>query len=56
MTLDDIILIARNRLAYLHQHRGYAFDRGDIDAVNLLDQEITTTQTTLAQLLSLQPL
>ena len=53
MTIDEIIQMTENRLAFLQQHREYAFGRGDLDAVTTFDADILTTQETLTQLLSL---
>ena len=53
MTIEEIIQMTENRLAFLQQHREYAFGRGDIEAVTAFDVEILTTQETLDQLRSL---
>jgi hypothetical protein len=53
VTIDEIIQMTENRLAFLQQHREYAFGRGDMSAVTAFDADILTTQETLDQLLSL---
>ena len=55
MTIEEIIQMTENRLAFLQQHRQYAFGRGDMSAVTDFDADILTTQGTLDQLRSLTP-
>ena len=54
MTLKELRDILTNRLATLAQQRGYSASIGDLDRVTKLDAEIDETQTTLAQLASLE--
>lgn len=53
MTLEEIIALTNNKLQHLQFHRELAFNRGDLEAVNSLDEVILTTQATLSQLLTL---
>jgi hypothetical protein len=55
VTIEEIIQMTENRLAFLQQHREYAFGRGDMTAVTDFDAEILTTQETLHQLRTLVP-
>jgi hypothetical protein len=50
MTVADLIIILRNRLATLAQQRGHAVAVGDLGRVAALDTDIAETTTTLAQL------
>lgn len=50
MTLEEIIRIVRNRLAFLQAQRTGAVATGDLDRVASLDADIYETQATLARL------
>ena len=50
MTIDDLIQLARRRLAHLTQLRASAEMLGDVNAVATLDADITETEATLNKL------
>lgn len=54
MNLEELISIARNRLAYLAQQRATAERLGDMTQVALIDADSSQTQATLNELLSIQ--
>lgn len=54
MTIEEIIQIAENKLAFLALHREAAFQRGDLPQVIAYDGQITQTTETLARLKTLQ--
>lgn len=54
MTIPELITIVRNRIASLHQARSHAVAVGDVQRVSAIDADVAETETTLAQLLSLQ--
>ena len=47
MSLDDLIKLLQNRLAFNAQQRAAAAQRGDIALVSSLDADSATTQATL---------
>jgi hypothetical protein len=47
MSLDDLILLLQNRLAFNASQRAAAVHRGDIALVASLDADSATTQATL---------
>lgn len=54
MTIDDLIVMCRNRLSRLSQLRASAHVLGDADQVSAIDAQSAETQTTLNLLLTLQ--
>ena len=50
MTIEELIALARARLAYLNGKRGTAVALGDTAAISVLDGEIATTEATIAAL------
>jgi len=55
MKITDLIRLLENRLSYTQQQRQVAFNRGDADAVAVMDGDIASTQSSLAALRSLEP-
>jgi hypothetical protein len=53
MTINDLINMCKARLVYLSQLRASAVSLGDINQVDKIDSEISSTQDTLNQLLTL---
>lgn len=54
MNLEELISIARNRLNYLAQQRATAERIGDMTQIAIIDADVSQTQTTLNELLSIQ--
>jgi hypothetical protein len=52
MTIEELILILRNRLDHNARMREQAVIRGDADAVNQFDADSATTQNSLDVLLA----
>jgi hypothetical protein len=50
MTIPELTLIAKKRIAYLNAMRSSAEAIGDIAHLDRIDAEIAETQTTLTQL------
>lgn len=50
MNLEDIIKLLENRLTYHGQQRDAAFNRGDLKSVQSYEEDIASTQNTLAQI------
>jgi len=50
MTIEEIIAILKNRLAFNAQQRTAAVNRGDIDQVAALDADTVTTQASLDEM------
>ena len=53
MTINDLLRLARARLAHLNGQRADAAAVGDTAAIERLDAEIAATQDTVDKLLSL---
>lgn len=53
MSINDLISMLENRLAYTRAQRTAAEQRGDIAQVAALDADIASTQATLDQLRTL---
>jgi len=53
MDLKELIKLLENRVAHYSQQRESAFQRGDLQLVQYLDEELATTNTTLSQIKSL---
>jgi hypothetical protein len=47
MSVDDLIVILENRLAFNAQQRAAAVQRGDVEQIAALDADSATTQATL---------
>ena len=47
MSLEDLIKLLENRLAFNEQQRQAAWQRGDVAVVGALDADTVTTQATL---------
>jgi hypothetical protein len=54
MNIAELIDIARSRLLYLAQQRETAVRIGDMTQIAIIDADVSQTQTTLNELLSLQ--
>jgi hypothetical protein len=52
MTIKELILILQNRLANNAQQRQIAVERGDVDAIGLLDDDSASTSVTLNALIA----
>ena len=50
MTIQELLDLARNRLATMIRQREYAWSQGDATMVASLDESIVTTQITIASL------
>jgi hypothetical protein len=53
MTIEELILILRNRLSTNSQQRAIAVERGDLSAIELLDADTASTTVTLTALLDI---
>ncbi len=53
MNIADLIRLLENRLSYTQQQRQVAFNRGDVEAVSVMDGDIASTQSSLSALRSL---
>lgn len=53
MSLNDLIILLENRLAFSHAQRIAAAQRGDVALVQQLDADMASTQATLDQLRTL---
>lgn len=53
MSIQDLIALLQNRIAFNQGQRTSAVQRGDVALVQQLDADIASTQATLDQLLSL---
>jgi hypothetical protein len=53
MTLEQLIELCRHRILYLNGVRASALRLGDVEQVDTIDTQISATQTTLNQLLTL---
>ena len=54
MTVQELILLAENRIRYLETMRTSAVDSGDIHGVVEADKQLSETQLTLSQLKTLE--
>ena len=54
MSIDDLIVILENRLAFNAQQRAAAVQRGDLPQVQAIDADSATTQGTLDALRAAQ--
>ena len=54
MTIEQLIVMAQARVAYLSQLRSSALAIGDLAQAAAVDLDIATTQVTLNQLISLR--
>lgn len=52
MSNEELLELARNRLAYLQSARASAWNTGDAPGVALLDQQIQAQEELIAQLLA----
>lgn len=50
MSIQDLIVMLRNRIAFNAQQRAAAVQRGDVQYVSTLDSDTASTQTTLSAL------
>lgn len=50
MTIEEIIAILKNRLAFNAQQRNAAVSRGDIEQVAALDADTVTTQASIDEM------
>lgn len=50
MSIADLIIMLRNRIAFNNQQRAGAVARGDVQYVAALDADTASTQTTLSAL------
>jgi len=50
MTIEQLIVLLQNKLQYLNNAKATAQSIGDLDELNRIDQDIITTELTLAQL------
>jgi hypothetical protein len=50
MSINDLIALLQNRIAFIASQRDAAVERGDIAQVYLLDTDKITTQSTLETL------
>ena len=53
MSINDLIILLENRLAFSHAQRVAAAQRGDVALVQQLDADMASTQATLDQLRTL---
>jgi hypothetical protein len=53
MTIDELIVLTRARLAHLNGRMASAVAAGDVAAMTVLESEIAGTESTLAALLTL---
>lgn len=54
MQIKDLIQLLENRIRHQSQQREGAFQRGDAQLVQYLDEELANTNATLSQIRSLQ--
>ena len=54
MTIYDLKKILSNRLNFLNSSKNAAEQMGDLDRINVLEQEIQETQTTITMIQNLE--
>ena len=54
MTIDDIILILKNKNNYLNEMKLSAFNKGDLEMVSKIETDIVRHQMTIDELKSIQ--